>query len=57
MLGTDGEFLACWDDNEEAWPTLLPVDVEFVAVLGLPPALFDTEEVVGDPTIIGGDGD
>lgn len=54
-LGTEGEFLPCWDDNVEAWPALLAVEVEAV-VLGLPPALFDIE-VVGELTIIGGDGD
>ena len=51
---TDGEFLACCEeDNEEAWPVLLPVEVG--VVLGLPPVLLDNE--VGEPTIIGGDGD
>lgn len=52
-LGTDGEFLACCDDNDEAWPVLLPVEAG--VVLGLPPVLLDNE--VGEPTTIGGDGD
>ena len=39
----------------DTWPALLAVEMEAV-VFGLPPALFDIE-VVGEPTIIGGDGD
>lgn len=46
--------MACWEDKEQAWLVLLLVDVE--PVLGLP-VFLDIEEVVGEPTITGGDGD
>jgi len=56
-----GEFLACCDeDNEEAWAGLPLVDTDGF-VLGLPPAPppppLESEDVVGEPTNIGGDGD
>lgn len=50
-----GVFLACWEDKEELWFILL-LAVEAEVVLGLP-VFLDIEEVVGEPTMTGGDGD
>lgn len=62
-----GEFLACCDDDkEEAWPALPLVDADPAFGLGLPlpaaatppppPPPLEIEDVVGEPTNIGGEG-
>lgn len=61
-MGPDAEFNfwgCCEDDKVEAWPpVLVDVEVEAAVVFGLlPPVLFEIEDVVGDPTTIGGEGD
>lgn len=53
-VGPD-EFLPCWDDRVDDCAPLLVVEVD--VVLGLPPALLEIEEVVGEPTTTGGEGD
>lgn len=54
-----GEFLACCDeDREEAWGVLPLVEADtFVLGLPPPPPPLEMEDVVGEPTNIGGEGD